>query len=621
MDGGGLEQQSAILDGRYRLERELGAGAFGRVFVAFDTRLQRTVAIKELLAAQTAADPRLFERYLDRFEREARAAGSVFHPNVVNVFELAIDPRNDYYLIMEYIDGGNLRDLLTRVGTLPAERALQITLDIAHALEAIHEVDIVHRDLKPSNIMLTRRGVAKLADFGVAQIGTESHRTQFATGHPGTPLYMSPEQRQNSDYLDGRADLYSLGLVLYEMLVGEPYARRKQPLEQARPDIPVALVQFFQRLTEREPAYRYQSAEELVSDLQAQIGTQSHDRRTIATSPTESNAAYGGMQAPAPLDAALQAGTGTGERSGAPLVAPAPRRAGAPWPAILGGVGAMVLILAVIAAWLVTHGGMQPTAPLTATPGVGGGPTVAAAAIVTEPASATVGTGAAIIPATVPSPTATPATPMVTPTVPPTATVAVRPNWQAVSDARNAIAFAYPQAWQRSDDTTDQDTLYSFRMSPSAQFLVAKEENPKFTTLDAYTEDEITGVTAQHPGWKPGTRARQAAKLGGQDARIADFIVPNNGGQDYHYYVLTLRPGRAWGVFFVMPLNDFATFQKDIDDVVRSFTFCTGSACAPQAGRPAPAQGAPGSAYPLGVLLGTPMRRPPLLRSPDDQSV
>jgi serine/threonine-protein kinase len=260
-------QPTILLDGKYRVERVIGEGAFGRVYLAQDTRLRRPVAVKELLASRNNTDPDLYQRYLDRFGREARAGGAITHPNVVTVYEMGIDEKQNTYLVMEYVDGTNLRDLLSQVGTLPVERVVAIALDIARGLEAVHEQDIVHRDLKPANVMISRRGGAKVGDFGIAQVGTESQRTQVSMGHPGTPLYMSPEQSTGFGYIDGRSDLYSLSLIIYEMLVGEPYARKRLPLAQVKPNTPPALVAIVERLIQRDPDQRFQSASDVITEL------------------------------------------------------------------------------------------------------------------------------------------------------------------------------------------------------------------------------------------------------------------------------------------------------------------------------------------------------------------
>ena len=212
----------SLFDGRYHLVRVLGAGGFGQVFLAEDTRLGRDVAIKELLADRQR-DRATYDRYLERFQREARAGSALRSQNVVTVYDLHVDADGNYYLVLEYVEGQDLSDLLAQVGVLPLERALAITLDIARALDQVHEQDIVHRDIKPANILITVRGLAKLSDFGLAQVAHESQRSQIASRHPGTPVYMSPEQRVGYGYIDGRSDLYSLGLVLYEMLTGRRF--------------------------------------------------------------------------------------------------------------------------------------------------------------------------------------------------------------------------------------------------------------------------------------------------------------------------------------------------------------------------------------------------------------
>src|SRR5262249_17803372 len=151
-------------------ERAIGEGAYGRVYLAMDTRLQRNVAIRELLASRARTNPAQYAEYLARFQREARATGVVQQPNVVTVYDEHVDGEGNHYLVMEYVDGTSLRDLLVQVGTLPVNRAVAITTDIARALEAVHEKGIVHRDVKPANLIISRRGVAKLTDFGIALV-------------------------------------------------------------------------------------------------------------------------------------------------------------------------------------------------------------------------------------------------------------------------------------------------------------------------------------------------------------------------------------------------------------------------------------------------------------------
>ena len=450
---GGEAAPTTLMDGRYRIERTIGQGAFGRVFLAFDTRLRRSVAIKELLSARNKGDRETYERYLERFEREARAGGVVQHPNVVAVHELAIDRDENYYLIMEYIDGTDLRELLDQVGTLPIERAVTIATEVARGLEAVHEEDIVHRDLKPANIMLTRRGVAKLTDFGIAQVGTESHRTQVASGHPGTPIYMSPEQASGYGYLDGRSDLYALGLVLYEMLVGEPYARRRQPLTVARPDVSPQLDAIVSRLMAREPEARYQHAGEVVEALQALSSAQPATGTLPGVSPLpEERTRVGTPDWPAPPPQGVPSAYGgaasvsqpgvpvygtTALPSGAPAGPPPtygstvlPPSVGAPPPAqyapppvyappkrkrglalaITGAAVAVIAIITVVAIMAQDHGPSSPTATPT------GGATRTAAAAATATAARV-----AAQPTNAPT-AATQSTPSPTATTPPTAT-------------------------------------------------------------------------------------------------------------------------------------------------------------------------------------------------------
>jgi serine/threonine protein kinase len=199
----------------YRIVRLLGQGAFGSVYLAHDTLLDRPVAIKELTVASQADDVAV-----QRFLREARIAGGLNHPHVVTVHALRIlEP--SIYLVMEYVDGGSLRTLMDERGPLPAEEAVHTAADVCDGLAAAHAKGIVHRDVKPENILLARDGRAKVGDFGIAHVprGAGGPALTYTGFQPGTLLYMSPEQIQGQA-VDGRSDVYQVGVLLYEMLAG-----------------------------------------------------------------------------------------------------------------------------------------------------------------------------------------------------------------------------------------------------------------------------------------------------------------------------------------------------------------------------------------------------------------
>ncbi|WJW70307.1 AAA-like domain-containing protein (plasmid) [Candidatus Chlorohelix allophototropha] len=286
-------QIGAIIAGKYQIKGEIGSGGLGSVYLATDLKLKRAVAIKTLRHNRTNFSQQLpgtFEEYLARFEREA-AISSYFtaNPNIITVFGLEQDETQHYYLIMEYFEGGSLSDLLKREGKLSIERACAITLDLCRALAEIHRhpADIVHRDLKPANVLLRANGQAVIADFGVAQIGHESKReSDIVAPHPGSQPYMSPEQRGNSGYLTPASDLYSLGLLLYEMLVGKMYSKiKKLPPSQLTPAIPVWLDSLLIKLLDNEPEKRYQQAEEVLSELQKGLDRLKSEEETAETTP------------------------------------------------------------------------------------------------------------------------------------------------------------------------------------------------------------------------------------------------------------------------------------------------------------------------------------------------
>ncbi|MBM3190980.1 MAG: serine/threonine protein kinase, partial [Chloroflexi bacterium] len=203
-----------------------------------------------------------------RFRKEVHTVSQFSHPNVVGAYALESDARDNIYLVLEYVDGGSLKQLLEARPRLDIEQAVKIAIDICNAVEAIYQRDIVHRDIKPNNILLTREGTAKLTDFGVAQVGHDTRRTQEAIAHPGTPAYKSPEQATTTGYLDQRSDLYALGLVLYEMLAGRLFVHSRSSPRHHNRDVPEALNAIVMKALEERPEDRYQTAAEMRRDLE-----------------------------------------------------------------------------------------------------------------------------------------------------------------------------------------------------------------------------------------------------------------------------------------------------------------------------------------------------------------
>src|SRR5262245_39719752 len=212
----------------------LGQGGMGVVYKARQPRLDRMVALKVLPPAVVAGAP----DFAERFAREGRALARLSHPSIVQVYDFG-QAGGLYYLLMEYVDGPNLRQVL-RSGTLSPRQALGIVPQICEALQYAHDEGIVHRDIKPENILLDRRGRLKTADFGLAKLlGKEAPEAQLTgSGYVmGTPLYMAPEQMARPLEVDHRADIYSLGVVFYEMLTGDlPVGRFALPSEKAQVD-------------------------------------------------------------------------------------------------------------------------------------------------------------------------------------------------------------------------------------------------------------------------------------------------------------------------------------------------------------------------------------------------
>ncbi|NWJ97569.1 MAG: serine/threonine protein kinase [Chloroflexi bacterium] len=262
----------SIILGKYQVIRKLGEGGFGVVYLA-NSNLG-AVAIKEL-SPQKVANPKIYQEYQKRFQSEAEIGRNlVNNPNIVAIYELGQENGSDY-LVMQYMDGGTLKDALDSLAsqqTLPLSHIYRLAIEICSGLETVHNLplEVVHRDLKPENILLTRNGQAKITDFGVAQIKDLTIRTDAAPRHhPGTAAYMSPEQAKNASYLTPASDLYTLGLILYEMVTTQNFKRYGTlPPSKLNPSIPPALDAIITKALQENPADRYRKASEMRQHLE-----------------------------------------------------------------------------------------------------------------------------------------------------------------------------------------------------------------------------------------------------------------------------------------------------------------------------------------------------------------
>lgn len=270
---GGRDVGSQI--GEFHLLRRLGRGGMAEVWLAEQVTLKRNVALK-LLRPELMED----ETYVKRFQTEAKAAAGLNHPNIVQVYTVGAE-KGQHFIAQEYVHGQTLKALLKRRGPLDVNVALPIMRQVASALQTAAERGIVHRDIKPENIMLTRKGEAKVADFGLAQLqgGERLNLTQEGMTM-GTPLYMSPEQVSGGK-VDQRSDLYSFGVTCYHMLAGRPPFEGEnavsiavkhlheppEPLTDVRPDLPPAVCHLVHKMMAKDPSDRYASAQALLTDV------------------------------------------------------------------------------------------------------------------------------------------------------------------------------------------------------------------------------------------------------------------------------------------------------------------------------------------------------------------
>ena len=264
-----------VYSNRYEVERAIARGGMADVYLARDQYLDRPVAVK-VLFPEFARD----QAFVERFRREAQSAAMLNHPNIVSVYDYGQE-RGTYFIVMEFVEGRSLRDILRTDGALPPMTVARIGSEIASALDFAHRHGVVHRDIKPGNVMITPSGQVKVTDYGIAANPTDAKQGLTQTGSViGTATYFSPEQAQGYQ-VDGRTDVYALGVVMYEMLTGQaPFSGdspvavamkhvREQPVPPSQyvPDLPPDLERIVLTAMSKDLATRYQSAEEMRADL------------------------------------------------------------------------------------------------------------------------------------------------------------------------------------------------------------------------------------------------------------------------------------------------------------------------------------------------------------------
>ena len=347
---------------RYRLERRLGVGGMATVQLAFDTRLERNVAVK-LLAEHLAED----SSFVSRFRREALAAARLVHPNIVQVFDFGTDVHSGrQFIVMEYVDGHSCAELLRDNGPMSPRDAVEILTQACRGLDYAHRNGVVHRDVKPGNLMVNTDGVVKLADFGIAKAAEQSDITKVGSVL-GTAAYLSPEQARGEP-AGPASDMYALGVVSYQLMAGRlPYEAASLTdlarLQETAPpprlsdevrDVPPALSAAVARALARDPARRYEDAAEMEDALRdglAGIGfTEGLD--TTRALPEEDATR---MLPPTGTAPACPATAAAGDRGHAAAArgAAAPSRRQAPPPKKSGGAGkwvALVLVLVIVVA-------------------------------------------------------------------------------------------------------------------------------------------------------------------------------------------------------------------------------------------------------------------------------
>jgi beta-lactam-binding protein with PASTA domain/tRNA A-37 threonylcarbamoyl transferase component Bud32 len=293
-----MTAQQRVVGGRYEIHEAIGYGGMAEVHRGRDVRLGRDVAVK-VLRSDLARDP----SFQNRFRREAQAAAGLNHPSIVAVYDTGEDPGLSDgdapapYIVMEFVEGRTLREVLKSEGQLPARRAMEVTAEVCSALDFSHRSGIVHRDIKPANVMITNNGAVKVMDFGIARALADDAATMTSTSAViGTAQYLSPEQARGES-VDARSDVYSTGCLLYELITGHPPFTGDSPVavayqhvretalvpSSANPNIPRALDSIVMKALAKNALNRYQTAGEMRSDLLRAIAGQPVEAESVMT--------------------------------------------------------------------------------------------------------------------------------------------------------------------------------------------------------------------------------------------------------------------------------------------------------------------------------------------------
>src|SRR5262245_59692810 len=301
-----------VFSNRYRIERELARGGMAEVYLARDESLNRLVALKALFP-EFAREP----SFVERFRREAQAAANLNHPNIVGIYDWGQES-GTYFIVMEYVEGRSLRALMRNEGPIDPGQAADITAEIASALAFAHRRGVVHRDVKPGNVLITPQGHVKVTDFGIARAGASDGLTQTGSVM-GTATYFSPEQAQGLP-VDGRSDVYALGVVLYEMVtsvapftgdspVSVAYKHLREdavPPSQRNPEMPPDLEQIIMTALAKDAEQRYQTADDMRADLlcfrRGRPLAASPVTAVVGEVPTSATAAYAATMATPKVD-------------------------------------------------------------------------------------------------------------------------------------------------------------------------------------------------------------------------------------------------------------------------------------------------------------------------------